>query len=408
LLSALRRADNKMAASMREATARLPTLVRIMAAAAGVAAANLYYAQPLLPSIGGEFDIQGIVGALPAVTQAGFAVGILSILPLGDIVERRRLVVTMLTLVAGALLMLALAPNPPILFFAALCVGLAGITPQLLAPFSTLFAPKGMEGAAVGLVLSGVLSGILLSRVVAGGIAEIAGWRGVFFTACVVALGLALLLRLVLPKNQAKGDLAYWALVGSSARILREEPRLRRHALYGGATFGAFMAFWSTYALHLHETFGFGAATIGLFGLAGVAGIAAAPFAGRFVDEGRFRQACVGGAALLCAGFAVVMIASTSVVGILFGVLLIDAGAGICHAANQSAALRLRPAALSRVNSLYIASYFAGGAVGTLLSGIAFSHFGWIGACAVGIGASLIILSGESLPGLRDRLASRP
>ncbi len=393
---------------MREPTARLPTLVRIMAASAGVAAANLYYVQPLLPGIGAEFDIPSTAGLLPAVTQAGFAVGILSILPLGDIVERRRLVVTMLTLVSCALLMLALAPNVPVLFLAALCVGLAGITPQLLAPFSTLFAPKGMEGAAVGLVLSGVLSGILLSRVVAGGIAEIAGWRGVFFTACVVALGLALLLRMALPKSQAKGDLSYWALVGSSVRILREEPRLRRHALYGGATFGAFMAFWSTYALHLHETFGFGAATIGLFGLAGVAGIAAAPFAGRFVDKGLFRQTCVGGAALLCAGFVVVMIGSTSVVGILLGVLLIDAGAGICHATNQSAALRLRPAALSRVNSIYIASYFAGGAVGTLLSGIAYAHLGWNGACAVGIGAGLVILLGETLPGFRNRLAPLP
>lgn len=392
---------------MQKHVDRLPTLVRIMAAAAGVAAANLYYAQPLLPQMGAEFGIAATVGFLPAVTQAGFAVGILCILPLGDIVERRRLLVVMLTLVSAALLLLALAPNPAILFLAALCVGLAGITPQLLAPFSTLFAPKGMEGAAVGLVLSGVLSGILLSRVVAGVIAELVGWRGVFLMACVVALCLAALLRRVLPPNRTDSRLTYLELVTSSARILAEEPRLRRHALYGAATFAAFMAFWSTYALHLHATFGFGTAMAGLFGLAGLAGIAAAPLSGRLVDRGMFRQACVGGAVLLCIGFLIALAASHSVPGLLFGVLLIDAGAGICHAANQSAALRLRPQALSRVNSVYIASYFAGGAVGTLLSGAAFANLGWSGACGVGIAAALVMLIGETAPRLRDRLAAR-
>jgi predicted MFS family arabinose efflux permease len=385
----------------------LPNVVRIMAAAAGVAAANLYYAQPLLPQIGAEFGIASVVGFLPAVTMLGFAVSILCVLPLGDILERRSLVVTMLTLVSAALALLALAPTPGILFAAALLLGLVGITPQLLAPFSTLFASKGMEGAAVGLVLSGVLSGILLSRIVAGLIAELAGWRGVFAVACVMALCLAAVLLKVLPKSRAENSLGYFGLIASSVRILREEPRLRRHALYGAATFAAFMAFWSTYALHLHEQFGFGTATAGLFGLAGLAGIAAAPIAGRLVDRGRFRAACVGGAALLCAGFLVAVALDWSVPGLLLGVLLIDAGAGICHAANQSSALRLRPEALSRVNSVYIASYFAGGSVGTLLAGASYGHFGWMGSCAVGIAAGLIILTGETAPGFRNLFDSR-
>lgn len=390
---------------MSSRTERLPTVVRIMAVAAGVAAANLYYAQPLLPQIGAEFDIASVVGFLPAVTMLGFAVSILCVLPLGDILERRSLVVTMLTLVSVALALLALAPTPGLLFGAALLLGLAGITPQLLAPFSTLFASKGMEGAAVGLVLSGVLSGILLSRIVAGLIAEFAGWRGVFAAACVMALCLAAVLRKVLPQSRAENRLGYFELIASSVRILREEPRLRRHALYGAATFAAFMAFWSTYALHLHEQFGFGTATAGLFGVAGLAGIAAAPLAGRLVDRGLFRTACVSGALLLCAGFLVAVGLYWSVPGLLIGVLLIDAGAGICHAANQSSALRLRPEALSRVNSVYIASYFGGGAVGTLLAGVGYGWLGWAGACAVGIAAGLIILIGETAPRLRNLLA---
>jgi predicted MFS family arabinose efflux permease len=389
---------------MHKENAPMPGIVHFMAVAAGVAAANLYYVQPLLPAIGSEFGIPDTVGFLPAAIQAGFATGILCILPLGDIVERRRLLMTMLSLASCALLLFAAAPTPALLFLAALFVGLVGVTPQLLAPFSTVFAPKGMEGAAVGTVLSGVLSGVLLSRVVAGLIAQVAGWRGVFAAACVVAVALAYALRRVLPESRGQSSLTYASLVASIVLIFREEPRLRRHALYGAATFAAFMTFWSTYALHLHETFGFGPATTGLFGLAGLAGILAAPAAGRLVDRGRYRVACVASASLMAGGFILLPLVSASVVGILIGVLLIDAGAGICHAANQSAALALRPAALSRVNSIYIASYFAGGAIGTLLAGMAYAHFGWIGACAVGLGAALVMLIGETAPGLRDRL----
>lgn len=374
---------------------RLPAIVRLMAASAGVAAANIYYMQPLLPQIGAELGIASVAGFLPAVTQAGFAISILLVLPLGDIVERRRLAVTMLTLASMALLLFALASNAALLFASALLVGLVGITPQILAPFSTLLAPRGMEGAAVGLVLSGVLSGVVLSRIVAGVVAEFVGWRGVFCAASLVALCLAALLHRALPTGRAENTLSYVQLVASSARILAEEPRLRRHSLYGAATFAAFMAFWSTYALHLHQAFGYGTATAGLVGMAGLAGIAAAPLGGRLVDRGRFRLACVGGAALIGAGFVLALAASTSVIGIVLGALLIDAGAGICHAANQSAALRLRPDALSRVNSLYIASYFIGGAIGTFVSGIAFSRFGWTGACVVGVVATLIIVGGE-------------
>jgi len=382
---------------MFKRTNRLPPIVHLMAASAGVAAANIYYMQPLLAQIGTDFAIASVAGFLPAVTQAGFATSILLVLPLGDIVERRRLVVTMLTLVALALLLLATAPNAPLLFGAALLLGLVGITPQLLAPFSTLFAPKGMEGAAVGLVLSGVLSGVLLSRIVAGLLAEVVGWRGVFCSAAVLALLLAALLRRALPTSRAQNAMSYARLVASSGHILLEEPRLRRHALYGAATFAAFMAFWSTYATHLHDVFGYGTATVGMFGLAGLAGIATAPLGGRLVDRGRFRLACIGGALLMGAGFMLALAAEVSAMGIVIGALLLDAGAGICHAANQSAALRLRPAALSRVNSLYIAAYFSGGAAGTFLSGLAFAHLAWAGACAVGLTASMLIVAAEGL-----------
>jgi len=382
---------------MLKRTDRLPSIVRLMAASAGIAAANLYYVQPLLPQISAELDIAAVAGFLPAVTLCGFAVSILLVLPLGDILERRRLVVTMLSLASLALLMLALAPNAPQLFIAALCLGLVGITPQLLAPFSTLFAPKGMEGAAVGLVLSGVLSGILLSRIVSGLLAEVVGWRGVFCLASMVAVALALVLRRMLPESRAESVVPYRELVRSSATILAEEPALRRHSFYGAATFAAFMAFWSTYATHLYLVFGYGTAQAGVLGIAGLAGIAAAPVGGRLVDRGKFRLACVGGAVLIAAGFAVAFIAGAWVAGIVAGAVLIDAGAGICHAANQSAALRLRPQALSRVNSVYIASYFAGGAAGTFLSGAAFSAFGWGGACAVGAAAAALIVGRETL-----------
>ncbi len=367
-----------------------------MSVSAGIAAANIYYAQPLLPRMAVDFGVAASTMALlPAVTQAGFAIGILTIVPLADKVERRRLLVVILMLVSAVLVLHALAPSVPALFAAAFGLGLVGITPQLLAPFAALLAPSGREGMAVGTVLTGVLSGIVLSRVVAGGIAEWFGWRSVFFAAGVGALMLAALLRMKLPLSRPSMRIAYGQLILSSLFLLRDEPRLRRHVIYGALSFASFMTFWSTYAAHVEKTFNLGVASAGLFGFAGVAGIACAAFAGRQVDRGRFSAVCIIGALLMVAGFCVLAAERQSIIGIAVGALLLDGGASVTHAANQSKAMSLRQGAIARVNSVYIAGYFLGGAIGTMAAGLAYAYSGWLATCAIGAFFSGAMLVGE-------------
>jgi predicted MFS family arabinose efflux permease len=370
-----------------------PSILTLMSVSAGIAAANLYYVQTLLPSIASDFGVgSSAVALLPSVTQIGFAIGILSIVPLADMLERRRLLITILLLLAGALLLHAVAPNLVILFVAAFALGLVGITSQLLAPFAALLLPSGREGVAVGAILSGVLSGIVMSRVVAGAIAEWSSWRTVYFIASASALTLAALLRMKLQVSRPHARAAYWPLITSSLLLLRDEPRLRRHVIYGGLSYASFMTFWSTYAVHVETTFNLGVAAAGLFGFAG---IGCASLAGGQVDRGRFSRVCIVGSLLMIAGFGVLAAANHSIVGTILGALLLDGGASVTHTANQSRALALRPEAIARANSIYVAGYFLGGAVGTIAAGLVFTHFGWLATCAVGGGFSGAMLISE-------------
>jgi predicted MFS family arabinose efflux permease len=374
----------------------IPGIVRLMAVAGGLGAANLHYSQPLLPSIAASLGVEiGRIGFLPATTQIGFALGILAVLPLADMLERRRLIVTMLLLIAAALALAAVAPSPQIAFFAAFLVGLFGVTPQLMTPFSALVAPKGREGAAVGMVLSGILGGVLVSKVLAGFVTQGVGWRALYWAASAAMLGLAALLAWRLPLSRPANRPRYGELIGSTLRLAREEPALRRHALYGGLTFASFMAFWSTYAIYLDEAFGYGPAIAGLFGLVGLAGSIAASVAGRQIDRGRFTLVCAGAAGLMIAGFAVLIAGATSVAAIVVGVLLMDFGAGLSHSANQSTAFALRPDARGRINSVYMSGYFLGGAVGTSLATLAYAAGGWRLTCTFGAACAALILALE-------------
>jgi predicted MFS family arabinose efflux permease len=234
-----------------------------------------------------------------------------------------------------------------------------------------------------------------MSRVIAGAIAEWWNWRAVYFIASASALALAALLRMRLPVSRPRARVAYWPLITSSLFLLRDEPRLRRHVIYGALSYASFMTFWSTYAVHVETSFNIGVAAAGLFGFAGIAGIACALFAGGQVDRGRFSTVCITGALLMIAGFGVLAAASRSIAWTAVGALLLDGGASVTHAANQSRALALRPEAIARANSIYVAGYFLGGAVGTITAGLVFAHFGWLATCVVGGGFSGAMLISE-------------
>jgi predicted MFS family arabinose efflux permease len=372
-----------------------------MALSAGLIGANLHYSQPLIPVIALSLGAGAhATGYLPALSQVGFAIGLLVLIPLGDLLERRRLVTTTVWLVIGALLLMALAPNLPVLMGAAFLVGLFSVAPQLLSPFAADLAPPGREGQASGLVISGILFGVLLSKILAGVVAATAGWRWLYAAAALVLVLLAVVLARALPVSRPVSPPGYGALMGSLGELVVRHPRLRLHALLGAASSALFMTFWSTYAVHLAERFGYGPFLTGLFGIAGLVGSLLAPLAGRAIDQGRFTGTVLIALGAVVTAFVVLLAGGGHPVAIAAGAVLLDAGVGVSHAANQAAALRLDPARRSRVNSVYMFGYFTGGAIGTAVAGIVSGHWGWAGVCTGGLViaglAVLTLLAGMS------------
>ncbi|EAU69738.1 major facilitator superfamily (MFS_1) transporter [Stigmatella aurantiaca DW4/3-1] len=365
-----------------------------MAVGAGLTAANLYYNQPLLGDIGQEWGATGsALGWVPTMTQGGYAVGMLFIAPLGDSLERRRVIVTMTLLVSLALVGVALAQNLAWMVVASFAVGLTTVIPQLLVPFAAHLAAPSERGRVVGTVMSGLLVGILLSRTAAGFVGTHLGWRAMFWMGAGLMLGLAGVLRWKLPVQPAEEVLSYPALLRSLVRLVREEPVLRLHSLLGALTFGAFGAFWATLALYLQSLPGrYGPQVAGLFGLVGVAGALAAPLVGRYADVRGDRKINALAIGVLLASFAVLWWGGRWLWAIALGVILLDLGAQSNHISNQTRVQALRPAARSRLNTLYMVTYFVGGATGAYAGTAAWTHFGWAGVCMVGAALSLAAL----------------
>ncbi|WP_044188507.1 MFS transporter [Hyalangium minutum] len=369
-------------------------LVWLMAGASGMAAANLYYNQPLLGDIGRELGAMGsALGWVPTMTQVGYAAGMLLIVPLGDSLERRRVIVTMTVLVSLALMGAALAPSLAWMVAASFAVGITTVVPQLLVPFAAHLAPPAERGRVVGTVMSGLLIGILLSRTAAGFIGTHLGWRAMFWIGAGLMLVMAGVLRLALPSQEAVAAMPYGALLRSIGGLVREEPVLRLHSLLGALTFGSFGAFWATLALYLQSLpEHYGPQTAGLFGAVGVVGAAAAPLVGRYADVRGDRKINALAIGVLLASFVVLALLGQWLWGIALGVILLDLGAQSNHISNQTRVYSLRPEARSRLNTVYMVTYFVGGAAGAWLGTSAWVRFGWTGVCLVGGGFALVAL----------------
>jgi predicted MFS family arabinose efflux permease len=357
-----------------------------MAAAAGLSVANLYYHQPLLGDIGRTFQASDrALGLIPTVSQVGYALGLLLIVPLGDSLERRRIIVIMSALVSLALVGVAVAPDLPWMVAASGLVGVTTVVPQLLVPFAANLAPAASRGRVVGTVMSGLLIGILLSRTASGFLGVRFGWRAMFWIAAALMLVLTGVLRLTLPKQPVSATLPYPALLRSLGGLVREEPVLRLHSLLGALTFGGFSAFWATLALHLQAMpQHYGPQVAGLFGVVGVAGAIAAPLAGRYADVRGDRRINALAIGILLLSFGVLGVLGQWLWGLALGVVLLDLGAQANHISNQTRVYALRPEARNRLNTVYMVTYFAGGATGAWLGSLAWSHWGWSGVCAVG------------------------
>ena len=380
----------------------------LLAGTAGATVANIYYCQPLLDAIATSLGV-GVkaVSNAAAATQLGVAVGMLGIVPLGDSLERKRLIVLVTSLSAVALAATALCQSVLALGVAGFATGVVGVTPHLVVPYAAGLVGPERRGRTVGFVMSGLLLGILLSRTFSGIVGAHAGWRTVYWLAAGGMLALAGLLAAVLPSQSPARRVPYGELLRSLGPLLLREPVLRRHALIGAVGMGAFSAFWTTLAFFLAALPGhYGSETAGLFGLVGAAGAAAAVVAGRLAD--RVGPKPLNGTALglIIVSFGLMAAAGSSLVMLAVGVLVMDAGVQASHISNQTRVYGLSAERRNRLNAVYMVCYFLGGATGSALGSRAWVAFGWPGVCATGaaLGAvGLVVLFSQSTQKARSQ-----
>ncbi len=366
-------------------------LIALFAIATGQAVASNYLAQPLLEAIRRDFGVStGLAGLIVTVAQLGYAAGLVLLLPLGDLFERRRLITVLAAINVVVLATAGLAPSIGLFMAAAGLIGFTSVMAQILVPFAASLSPEAERGRVVGIVMSGLLLGILLARTASGLVAQVAGWRAVYGVAAVLMAVQAVVLYRGLPTFRQRVPLSYPRLLASVPAIARAEPVLRWRAVYGALSFAAFSVLWTTLAFLLSgPRYGFGEATIGLFGLVGATGAAAATLAGRFSDRGWKNRLTGLSSLLILVSFLFIRLGATSLAALLVGIVVLDIGAQALHITNQSEIYRLQPEARSRINSFYMLSCFIGAAAGSASAAFVYGAAGWNGVCALGGGFGL-------------------
>ncbi|GIP25658.1 MFS transporter [Paenibacillus sp. J23TS9] len=370
----------------------------LLAISCGVIAANLYYAQPLVGPISSTIGLSTeIVGLVVTLTQIGYGIGLLFIVPLGDILENRRLVVTLLLFTAVALAIAAVANNAALFLIASLFIGVGSVAAQVLVPYAAHLSPNASRGRAVGNVMSGLLLGIMLARPVSSLVADILSWHAVFFLSAAMIFVLALLLVKALPARKPLVNVKYPTLMGSMWHLLRTTPVLRRRAIYHACVFGTFSLFWTTVPLLLSSsTFHFSQKEIALFALVGVSGAVAAPVAGRFADRGWIRPATGLALAIVIISILLPLMiqggSTTAVATLVVAAILLDMGVSANLVLGQRVIFSLGAEFRSRLNGLYMAIFFLGGAIGSALGGWAYAIGGWSAALWIGIAFPIIAM----------------
>jgi predicted MFS family arabinose efflux permease len=365
-------------------------LIAFMALACGLTVANLYYAQPLAGPISQALGMgRAATGLIVTLTQIGYGLGLVFLAPLGDLVENRRLIMITALCGSAAMALAGVSPSAGPFLGAMFLVGLGSVAAQMLVPVAAHLAPAEARGRVVGDVMSGLITGILLSRPLASVLADHFGWRAVFFVSSGAMLVLTAAMVRILPHRDPDADHSYGELIGSMKTLLLETPILRRRAFYQGCMFGAFSLFWTTAPLilaspvyHLNQT------QIALFALAGATGALIAPVAGRMADRGWTRPAT--GVAFLAAALCFVLcwIGRGGGLGLwaLVGAgLLLDLGVQTSQVLGQREIYSLAAHARSRLNGIYVALFFIGGAIGSGVGGALYAWTGWGGVVALGL-----------------------
>lgn len=371
-----------------------PTLVALMSIATGLAVACNYYAQPLLDTIARSFNLSvNQAGFIVTTAQLGYAAGLLLLVPLGDRLERRGLIVGMSLLAAGGMVITALSTSLGMMLLGTALTGLFSVVAQLLVPLAATLAAPEKRGKVVGTVMSGLLLGILLARTVAGALAQLGGWRAVFWVASILMVLMALALWRGLPRYCQTVELSYPQLLGSIFRLYAGSRVLRTRAVIGCLSFANFSVLWTSMAFLLAAPpFNYSEGEIGLLGLAGAAGALAARQAGSLADRGKARLTTTLGLLIMLISWGLTALGAHSLAALIVGIILLDLAVQGVHITNQSVIYRRMPEARNRLTAGYMTSYFIGGAAGSLLSASAYHFAGWYGVCIAGVLLTLLNL----------------
>ncbi|WP_010670134.1 MFS transporter [Pantoea agglomerans] len=364
-------------------------MIFLFSLTSALAVANVYSAQPLLESIAASLQVStGTIGTVVTATQSGYALGLIFLVPLGDCVNRKKLVIIQLLLSVLALITAAVAPDLMTLLCAMLLVGLMAVVTQLMVAWAAMLASPEQRGQVVGSVTSGIVLGILLARFVSGMIADLAGWRAVYLTAACLLLLISLILAKVLPATAGQTRrTSYPHLLLSVFRLFLTEPQLRRRGILALLIFAAFSMLWSSMVLPL-TALSLSHTQTGMFGLAGLAGALAASRAGAWADLGLGQRATGLALALLTFSWLPIAALHISLLLLIFGVILLDFAVQTVHVINQSLIVAARPEAASRLVGAYMCFYSLGSALGAIAATQLYTHWGWQAVCYAGAAVS--------------------
>ncbi|AFL79624.1 arabinose efflux permease family protein [Aequorivita sublithincola DSM 14238] len=365
----------------------------LMSISAGLIVANLYYNQPLLHEIAQDYGVsEAAVSNVALSTQIGYAFGLLFIIPLGDKISNHRILKLDFLLMVLSLLAAATSTSLLLLIISSFVIGFTSSIPQLFVPMAAQLSDDKGRGRAIGIVMSGLLIGILGSRVISGFVGEQFGWRIIYYAASILMVFLFFILNAKLPKLNPHFPGSYGSLLKSILHYFKTEPSLRLASLRGALAFAGLSAFWTTLVFLMEDNFGYGSTISGLFGLLGIAGALGATVVGKLNDKINKDKIIIFSAVLLIVSWVIFLVSGNSIFGLVVGVILIDLGLQALHITNQNIIFAKNPEGRNRINTVYMVSFFIGGGLGTILGALAWQHYQWVGVSTLGIVLSALIL----------------
>ena len=362
-------------------------LVTLLAIMAGVSVANLYYCQPLLNMIREDMLLTEFqVNLMPVCTQVGYALGLLFIIPMGDLYNRRSTILVLFSLLIFSLLGIATAGNAMMLLAGSFITGFCSVAPQVFMPFVSLFARPEEKERKVGFILSGLLSGILGSRIISGYVGHLYGWRTMYVIAAILIFISAIILLRTFPYVEPTFKGKFRTLMTSIISLARQHPKALTYSIRAGLTFGSFLSLWACLAFRMKEApFFQGSDVVGLLSFFGIAGALTASNVGKFIPRFGIERFNYFGALLMLGTWVMLTFVHNTYIGIIAGIILLDIGMQCVQLSNQSATMKLSPTAASRMNTIFMVTYFVGGSLGTFLAGTLWSKYGWMGTTSSGM-----------------------